>query len=263
MSQIVCWQEARVPGIFSHFPRERRKKGKQRKSVFIAVTSTSYCHNVHDYISHSNLYKRPIKSIKWSSSRSFLNCFSVVVIITFLFLLFNYSASDFSFRFFPRFHYVHQKEKTLKMASRSGWASARRREKKRLALQAQWRLVAYRSGGNRAIYTESLPLKCFYSAIKLLDNCINAGQCLIKQFDCLFRAECSSSSFLHRFLDFLPVLFALNFIGDFSSPYPTISVNFGKYLHATEGPPPINIEKRAFLCFPRRRRRNFWPKTGP
>jgi hypothetical protein len=49
---------------------------------------------VYDYISHSNLHKIPIKSIKdikWSSSRSFLNCFSiVVVIITFLFLLFNF-----------------------------------------------------------------------------------------------------------------------------------------------------------------------------
>lgn len=54
---------------------------------------------VYDYISHSNLHKRPIKSIKdikWSSSRSrsssSLTTASVciVVVITFLFLLFNF-----------------------------------------------------------------------------------------------------------------------------------------------------------------------------
>lgn len=168
-------------------------KKNTRKSVFIARrVELLLPHNVlvYDYISHSNLHKRPIKDIKWSSSRSILNCFStpgyclsIVVIITFLFLLFNYSLSDFSSHLLPHwFHYIPEEEKrrqAIKMASRSGVAlPSERRERKRSSKRSG--VVKYRLKSKVVNLYNSWPLKCFYSAIKLLDNCINAGQCLIK-----------------------------------------------------------------------------------
>lgn len=129
----------------------------------------------------------------------------------------------------------------------------RRREENMPVAGGVGRLVAYRSGWERR--TGKLPLKCFYSAIKLLDNCINAGQCLIKQFDCLFRAKMQFEFILRHSLGFSRhFVLSVTFAKDFSSTFPTISVIFGKYLHATKGPPPINIGERAFFCLSREMR---------
>lgn len=82
--------------LFRRKKKSPEKAKEYEKKVRICIHGTTWarasCHIMYLYIviyPHSNLHKWTIKDVKWSSSRSFLNCFSIVI-ITFLFLLFNF-----------------------------------------------------------------------------------------------------------------------------------------------------------------------------